>query len=61
MLWVVWCRAGQMAAVSKDGVESQAGQMLLAALPRLTCGVPGLSCVVTPLDAGQCRSAVKQC
>lgn len=59
--WVAWSRAGQLAAVLKNGVESQEGQILTAALPQLRCGVPGLSCIVTPLDTGQRGRAVKRC
>jgi len=49
-----------MAAVSKGGVESQAGRMLTAALHRLSCVVPDPHCIVTPLNARQRGRAVKR-
>ena len=37
---VPWVASRQLAAVLADGIESQAGWMLTAALPRLSGGVP---------------------
>ena len=38
---VPWVVSGQLAVVSADGTESQAGWMLRLALPWLSGGVPG--------------------